>query len=174
MWVSREVVEIFWEQYQVIFTSQEEFKQKKKGKLIKHWGYTDYISERETYFNCLLLEWKTVGKIKHISWEINLIFLNAKSKPYVMNILPYFKIYLNQFKYHIFLLESGVEFFFFWGGEVMWKRISAFSIAFQGFLVASLPSGDEHILQPWTKKPWGFIVYMHYPSQSEFAGLLKC
>lgn len=39
---------------------QAKKKKKGRGELIKHRGFTDYRSERETYFNCLFLGWKVV------------------------------------------------------------------------------------------------------------------
>lgn len=48
-----------------------------------------------------------------------------------------------------------------------------FSVAFQGFLVVSVSSGEKHILHPCREKPRVFIVYKHSTSQNKFAELIK-
>lgn len=110
-------------------------KKKKNGgrELIKHRGFTVYRSERETYFTCLFLGWKVVWKIKHLSREINYVLLNAASKPNVMNILPYFKIYLNQFNYLIFFKFQVRDQWFSAGrGKCCGKELQHFLNCFLG------------------------------------------
>lgn len=98
------------------------------------------------------------------------MFFNAKTKLYhkahVALLLNIFKlVYFLTIKF-LFLKPALNDF----GGKCC-VEFQHCSIAFQGFLVVSVFSGDKHTLHHYREKPGVFIMYMHYTFQSKCAGM---